>query len=174
MAGRRWVNISEDVLKSFFAHPVPLITPQEVAEVKKVVGIVLNTHFSKWYQYYEDLFSWVMSALLEKHDIYNPEYRAYTFIYTIARNEAGNKIAKYLRETLLEEYPEIGTVAHDVKTDGVKPLLPYLSGEQKFGIVAVPQYLVLPLLQFAEHGKNPRKESVLEEVARKLIQLNYE
>lgn len=172
---RGWVHLNEDLLKTFFMHPVPYITPEEYEEVKKVIGIVLNTHFSKWYAYYEDLYSWVITALLNKHDIYNPEYRAYTFIYTIARNEAGNKIAKYLRETLVDEYPDTNAVkVHDIKSDGVKPLLPYLSGEQGFTIIEVPRDLVLPLLQFAMQGKNPRKEHIADDLNRLLVSVNYE
>lgn len=171
---RRWINIDEELLKSFFSHPVDAITTQEVNEVRKVIGIVLNTYFSKWYAYYDDLFSWVLSALLEKHGIYNPEYRAYTFIYTIARNEAGNKIAKHFKEVLLEEYPDVeSTVIHESRTEGVRAFLPYLSGEKKYGMIGVPQDMVLPILKFAAHGKNPRKEQVLDEVNEVLIQLNY-
>ena len=53
-------------------------------------------HFSN-YQTDDDLIQFAFLAVLSRRKQYDPTYSAYSYIYTICRNEIGNNIAKLSR-----------------------------------------------------------------------------
>lgn len=171
------IQVNKSLIDSFFAKPYSEATQKEIVEVNKVITIVLNHYYSKYYMMFRDLRSWVWSALCEKHKNYNPAFSSYNYVYKIARNEIGNKISKYFnseKEMFTDQLPEVkGSTS--AALEGVESILPYLSGDVRFTTVEVPKDAIQPLLALSvERLYNLRsKDQVNEEVIKLLIELNY-
>jgi len=74
------------------------------AELKKFANVVLKRHFSSYTYMARDLISDAMAAIYRKRSYYDPKRDPYTLMYCIIRNEIGNKILKYSKEYLIEDY----------------------------------------------------------------------
>lgn len=75
-----------------------------VQELNKLIGVIFNKHFSKYAYMQEDLSGEAIAAVYSKREYYEPSRDAYNFMYAVIRNEIGNKILKYTKENLIEDY----------------------------------------------------------------------
>lgn len=173
------IKVDEDLIDSFFAHPVKEATEAELAEVNKVITIVLKLYYSKYYQWYDDLRAWVLTAIFERHKNYDPQWRSFNYVYRIARNEAGNKIQRFNKEAqefvdYLPEPNERTTFETDLLGE-VRPILPYLSGQVSFTIVDVPKRCIFPLYRLVlEQQKEAARNDFKTKIIETLISTNYE
>ena len=58
------VVIDKRLLLSFYMHPTDETTEAELAEINKVISIVLNTHFGKYYRMFDDLRSQALATII--------------------------------------------------------------------------------------------------------------
>lgn len=77
-----------------------------ILELNKLVDTIFNKHFSKYVYMKEDLACDAVAAVYSKRSYYEPSRDAYNFLYAVIRNEIGNKILKYTKETLIEDYAD--------------------------------------------------------------------
>lgn len=170
------IKVNKEYIDSFFAKPASEATNKEIAEVNKVITIVMNRYYGKYYRMFKELRSWAMLAIIERHKNYDPQWSAYNYVYRISRNEIGNKISKFIKEEYLDVLPEYGSYSssgHDF--DSIEQLIPYLSGEKSFGVLDVPKDMIFPLLVFVEESLHrSTKDLTYLSVANILIQVNYE
>lgn len=167
------IKVNQRVVTKFFTNPVSVATPQDIAEVNKVISVVMNHYYAKYSYLFRELRAAVWVVLLERHKNYDPQWSAYNYCYRIARNECGNFVAKYFtRESLPDEFPDVRSTELEVSMDEVGSLLPYLTGEVSFTRMRVPSGLVFPLLKFVEEGL--RVDVDYSELVRVLITINYE
>lgn len=176
---RYTVKVDEDLIDAFFARPVKEATPEMIAEVNKVITIVLKLYYGKYYEWYDDLRAWVLAAIFERHKNYDPQWRSFNYVYRIARNEAGNKISRYIKEC--QEFTDClpepsGRTTFETDLLGeIKPILPYISGQVEFTIVDVPKSCMLPLLKMAlAQEKESAREEYKNKFIESLIHANYE
>lgn len=172
------IKVNQPLITSFFSKPKEQATVEEINEINKVITIVLNHYFGKYYRMFKELRAWAMLAIVERHQNYDSNWSAYNYVYRISRNEIGNKISKYFKdkEEFVDEIPEQGkysTISQPLES--VNELIPYLSGEQYFQVLDVPKELIFPLLVLIEETLNKStKDDVYFTVANLLIQINYE
>lgn len=168
------IKVNKQLIDSFYAKPKDQATQKEIAEIYKVIQIVLNHYYSKYYCKFKELRSWAMLAILERHQNYNPVWSSYNFVYRIARNEIGNKLSKYGKEEFMEELPEDSKQALPESMSSVEELLPYLSGDKFFKVLEVPKGLIVPLMTFIlESTTSMSMDDIYKDIANTLVDLNY-
>ena len=112
------VAIDKKILLQFYLHPVSEVTSRELDEIHKVISIVLNTHFGKYYQDFDDLRSQALMTIMERHDRFDKSMSPYNYLYTMIRNEAGNLLRRLNREDRLESVsPSKGKVSEIVPSE---------------------------------------------------------
>ena len=145
------VAIDKKILLQFYLHPVSEVTSRE---------LVLNTHFGKYYQDFDDLRSQALMTIMERHDRFDKSMSPYNYLYTMIRNEAGNLLRRLNREDRLESVsPSKGKVPEIVPSE-LSDLLPYLSGDAGFSRIDVPRRLVPSLLVFCQRGLHKRQSEL--------------
>lgn len=168
------IKVNKQLIDSFYSKPKDQATQKEIAEIYKVIQIVLNHYYSKYYCKFKELRSWAMLAILERHQNYNPGWSSYNFVYRIARNEIGNKLSKYGKEEFMEELPEDSKQALPESMSSVEELLPYLSGDKFFKVLEVPKGLIVPLMTFImESTTSMSMDDIYKDIANTLVDLNY-
>lgn len=154
------VAIDKKILLQFYLHPVSEVTSRELDEIHKVISIVLNTHFGKYYQDFDDLRSQALMTIMERHGRFDKSMSPYNYLYTMIRNEAGNLLRRLNREDRLESVsPSKGKVSEIVPSE-LSDLLPYLSGDAGFSRIDVPRRLVPSLLVFCQRGLHKRQSEL--------------
>lgn len=78
-------------------------TTLQLREFKKVVTVVVIKHYSSYLSHFDELFQFAAAAVFERRQRFDASFQAYSFIYTVCRNEIGNKIKKYSREVVVED-----------------------------------------------------------------------
>lgn len=168
------IKVNKQLIDSFYSKPKDQATQKEIAEIYKVIQIVLNHYYSKYYCKFKELRSWAMLAILERHQNYNPVWSSYNFVYRIARNEIGNKLSKYGKEEFMEELPEDSKQTLPESMSSVEELLPYLSGDKFFKVLEVPKGLIVPLMTFImESTTSMSMDDIYKDIANTLVDLNY-
>lgn len=147
-----YIKVDEKLLTSFFLKPYQEATKEEIRELNKMIMVVINKHYLKYRRHERELRALCMLAILDRHPRFNPKFRAFNYLYTLCRNEIGNKIAKYSREEFSDdmagEYDR--AVELPESFDGIQPVLPYLTGEKGFTQVVIPKGCLFDLLTFIE------------------------
>lgn len=149
------VTIKKSLLQGFYSKPVSDCTDAELAEVLKVINVVLKVHFNAYISYWEDCRSQALLSIMERHDRYESAYPALNFCYAIARNEVGNLLRRLIRE---DKCDFDGTyMGSDIKVSEAVPTelsdyLCFLSGEESCGRMVIPSMVSGSLLVFCERG----------------------
>lgn len=167
------VVVDKRLLLSFYMHPTDETTEAELAEINKVISIVLNTHFGKYYRMFDDLRSQALATIIERHDRFDSKMAAYPYLYTMIRNEAGNLIRRLLREDDLEVLPPSHGRVAEIIPSVLDELLPFLSGDSPFTRIEIPHGLVGPFLVFCQRGLNKKQSEseAMESVIGKLVDI---
>ena len=135
-----------------------------VRELNKLVDVVFNKHFSKYFTMKEDLEADAVLAVYNKRQYYNPNKDAYNFVYSILRNEITNKLSKLNRISLVEDYmpfdKPMGNDAYDTEDMPQKVLkwTDYMLGDVNFNYVKIPKKDILEVmvyLKIHERGQHP-------------------
>ena len=136
-----------------------------VKELNKLVGVIFNKHFSKYYTMKEDLESDAILAVYNKRQYYNAEKDAYNFIYAIMRNEMTNKLSKLNRISLIDSYVTFSETSctKESDSDSIPPNVlkwaDYLVGDEDFDYIKIPKKDVLEVmvwLKIHERGQQNR------------------
>lgn len=135
-----------------------------VRELNKLVDVIFNKHFSKYFTMREDLEADAVLAVYNKRQYYNPDKDAYNFIYSIMRNEMTNKLSKLNRISLVEDYvPYDREVERESDYMGEIPSkvlkwTDYMLGDVSFNYVKIPKKDILEVmvyLKIHERGQHP-------------------
>lgn len=135
-----------------------------VRELNKLVDVIFNKHFSKYFTMKEDLEADAVLAVYNKRQYYNPDKDAYNFVYSIMRNEMTNKLSKLTRISLVEDYvPFDRAVERDTDDMGEIPQkvlkwTDYMVGDVNFNYVKIPKKDILEVmvyLKIHERGQHP-------------------
>ena len=166
----RSISINMQVLASFFAKPASLCTREEYEELRKVATLVLSIHFRKYRNYWEDMVSEIITTFMERAERFDPSYNAYSYLYTMARNVAGNWLRRVERESDIEGAAGVRSRHSDEVVDQLAPIQPYLCGERPYDQLDVPPSCVEPLLLLCERGQSGCTEKEAQRaVLRKMI-----
>lgn len=191
------IKVNKLLLKEFFSTPKPKITKEQLAELDKIFNIIIAKYYSKYYYMSEELRDFARVAVLSRHDKYDPSYDAYNYIFTIFRNEVGNRIKSMSREASLESSIEERHNVAVIRTltslmESAAELPPeirryagYLSGETPFTMIRVSKKDMVPLMlfikahepintvipEFVSKIKSPIK--VLYSLLKDIIELSY-
>ena len=144
------IKIDKVLLKQFFVSD-----PDEAClnEVNKVISLVLAKYYSKHYMWFDELRQIGMYAITIRRAQFNPELDAYNYIYTVFRNEIGNKIISMTKEVSMTDF-----ITHQNKVyDTIEAELPqeicrykdYFTGEKEFTMERIPNKEVIPVIYFA-------------------------
>ena len=171
MSGRS-ISINMRCLDRFFSKPVAECTEEEVAELRKVAELVLSIHFRKYRNYWEDMVSEIVTTFMERAGRFDPAYNAYSYLYTMARNVAGNWLRRIERESDIEGASGFRSRQTDEVVDQLAPIQPYLCGERPYEQLDVPPACVEPLLLLCERGVSGKSARESQHaVLKKLIHL---
>lgn len=150
------IKIDKEVIRGFFFHPVSEMTAIEEREFMKVFAVVMHAYFQKYLYFVDDLRQFAWAALFDRHsrfDKTSDANRAYSYVYTLFRNEIGNKCSKFLKETPGADFPERKTTdsPFDIPLD-LEEVLSVLSGSTHVACYKVPPDKIYSLLTFIERG----------------------
>lgn len=171
------IKVNNSLVDSFFSHPIPLITQAEIREVRKVVLVVFNKYFHKYAYMKRELISTTMAAILERHRNFDPRFRAYNYVYTIARNEIGNRIKKVTKETFTDDLAKDYDRAdnNDYGVAEIGEMGPKLAGLFDGYTCDIPKDELQPVLLFIEtHVSNGVAESITDRIIDMLIECLYD
>lgn len=112
------ITIDKELLFEFLLCSVGEINDEHLRELSKLLDIVIFKHFSSRMDIAEDLKYSALEVILSRREQFNPKMDAYNYLYTIARNEVGNNIYRWTKESRaddmephqcecsVQEYPE--------------------------------------------------------------------
>ena len=128
-------------------------TEHQLKEFKKVVTIVVIKHFNKYMLQFEEFYQYAAAAVFERREKFDPTYQAYGYIYTVCRNEIGNKIKKHTREVIVEDILPLSNVSCDIDYTVTLPkeiskFKSYLTGEQEFESIEISKIECINLSVF--------------------------
>lgn len=176
------MTVDKEVLYEFLVSPIPEVNNSHLAELNKLISIVVNKHF-KGYQFKCTPTSIVMSDLLIKKHGYDPNRDAYNYLYTMIRNLIGNFLRKdnYLDNRSVDfdtkrsdtsydvddiERKETGDFTDDLKQDltleevesfqQLKPYMEYLTCSVPYTIKRVSRGDAMALLLYMEKNLKTR------------------
>lgn len=120
-------------------------------EVRKVIDVIFRKYFSAYSGQAEDLKKSAFTTVLERRKGYNPDMDAYNYIFTQVRNEIGNNIYRWNRETHIEDnlnvkeeednsYETLNLPSSVIKYQH------YLTGEENFTIKRIAKKDVLDIV----------------------------
>ena len=158
------IKINKELLTQFFLSKDPPTLAQQ-AEVKKVLNVVMIKHFSKYIPQQDDLVQYAYLSLLERRDSFDPALGpAYNYIYTVFRNEIGNKINKFSKEISQDDIISLRNKEIQSDTselpDELQPYIKYLTGAEDFIKIRLPKKDVLNLILFMRLYQSKRKVKV--------------
>lgn len=158
------IRINKDLLTDFFRGPAEGITDAQIREVKKTIAIILTKYYSKYSYLYEDLRQDAFLAIMRRRDKFDSKYSAYTYIYTVFRNEIGNKILSYTKETDVEDMVAFAERMVDTSKAElpleVAKYLEILTGEKQVKLLRMPKKDVVPLIFFIRNFESRHNCSV--------------
>lgn len=192
------IKVDKAKLKQFFQGPTNKIPKDLLDEVDKVFSIIISKYYSKYYYMAEELKSLAMLAILERRDRFDDSRDAYNYIFTVFRNEVGNKIKSLTREvssddgsdelhnvsvvkTLTSLVQDKATIPEEIEKYG-----DYLSGEKPFTMIRVSKKELLPLMLYIKAHEPTRyavpdfvyriegSTKVLYTLLKEIIDSNYE
>lgn len=148
------IKINKDILYEFLLCDEEEMGNSHVQEVYKIIDIVINKHFSAYMSWRNDLKAQTFSVILDRRKGFDSDRDAYNYIYTQARNEIGNNIYRWTRETKTEDdlgYKEPGcdidVESLDLPAACVK-YAHYLSGEVDFTVKRIAKKDATDILVF--------------------------
>lgn len=157
------IRVDQELLTQFLLSDTEP-TQEQIEEVNKVFRIIIIKYYSEYAEYADDLVQYAYLAVLERRSRYDPSFSAYNYIYTIFRNEVGNRIKKMTKETLVED---ITTLKHRSSEEYRAELPPeverykeYLTGEKEFNIIRIPQKDVLNIILFLRLHESRRDTQI--------------
>lgn len=180
------IKVDKDKLRVAFETPINEISEDLLKEVSKVFSIVIAKYYSKYYYMADELKAFAMLAFLERHDRYDHTRDPYGYLYTVFRNEVGNKIRGLTKETSTDDGSDekhnvsvVKTLTSLMKDKANIPVelekyQSLLSGEDEFTMVRIPKKDVLPLMVYLkshEHVSMSTPEFVLKSDVKALYSL---
>ncbi len=160
-------KIDKEILKDFFTSEGDP-TPEHLKEIKKVFNVVMIKHHSSQLKMSDELVGYAILALLERRKQYDPSYSAYNYIYSIFRNEVGNKLHKlqnpkeFYMEDLLSFKERMVDTGKDELPQEVQRYTEYLTGQKNYTFIRIPKKDVLDLLIFLRSFESKREVKVPE------------
>lgn len=154
------MTVDKELLFEFLLLEHDEISDVHLKEVKKVIDIVLNKYFPANFDEFGELQAEVMVKLFENKVNYNPRFDAYNYIFTIARNQAGNLLRKLHRELLTDEFwsegkedshsdeVEDNEQDHEFESAVVQKYYKKLTGMEEWNYLRVRQTEVAEILLF--------------------------
>lgn len=172
-------KVDKSLLDQFFLSYPQEPTIAQLEEVKKVLNVVMIKHFSSYISNMDDLRSYALLAVLERRSQYDPSYSSYNYIYSIFRNEVGNKINKLTKENFVEDILKFKEALYESNEaelpKEISRYKKYLTGEEEFSLLRIPKKDALNLIVFMKIYESSRETKVPEfiEPNNKSIQVLY-
>lgn len=155
------MKIDKELVFEFLLLDSEEISQEHIAEVKKVIDIVLNKYYSNRYSEFPELTAQIFTKIFENRVNYSPRFDAYNYVFTIARNEGGNLLKRLDKEILTDDFfsvAERSTIPieddrAEFESEVLKKYAPYLTGEKEWNFLRIRQDEVAEILFFLHHGK---------------------
>jgi len=96
-------TFNKTLLREFLAFDNKQVTEAHYKEIKKVTRALLEKYHANKVHLFKDLEDHAVGAVLSLKHLYDTRYDGYNFIYTIIRNELGNKLRLWERESYLDD-----------------------------------------------------------------------
>ena len=107
------LKVNKNLLYEFLLCEEEEMGNIHIEEVYKVIDIVIHKYHSAYTNLKSELRGAIFSVILERRSGFNVDKDAYNYIYTQARNEAGNCIYRWTKESKIEDtlnYKEPGSL----------------------------------------------------------------
>lgn len=162
--------IDKELLFEFLMCEGQFVHAGHVKEVTAVIDIVMNKHYNAFPHLFDDLRAAALLYITAKKTDFDPDKDAYNYIYTRARNEVGNNIYRWTKETRIEDNPnfrEPGACDDDMDSDLPPACLKYkhyLTGEAEYTVHRIASKDVPDIilwLRVSEDKKTPEPPSYL-------------
>lgn len=157
------VKIDKSILRELLTIGIPEIKDKHLKELKKVISVVFIKHFNKYYYEHEELERFAILAVLERVVRYDPSLDAYGYIYTICRNEIGNKVLKLTKETFVDSYEpfnrEYSEIVSELPTE-IRRFKTYLTGEKPFETLELTPECAINLSLYFNSNQKSRQLKV--------------
>lgn len=147
------VKVDKELLTEFFTKENRALTEKHFKEIKKVFLIVFIQYYNKYFNLKEDLWQDALCAISARRSAYDPKYSAYNYMFTVFRNELGNKIKQYTKELSAEEVSlpkEEADEQIEVVPDCVDRFKNYILGIENYNYIRIPKAAALPLLVYVK------------------------
>ena len=159
-------KVDKEALKDFFLSDGEP-TEKHLKEIKKVFNIVMIKHFVSYIQMSNDLMQYAVLAVLERRKSYDPSFSPYNYIYSIFRNEIGNKLRKLCKPDK-EVYVEDILSFKERMVEDSEAELPqeiqrykdYLTGKKDYTFIRIPKKDVLNLTIFLRSFESRRETPI--------------
>lgn len=148
------IKVDKELLFEFLMCEDDEVNDTHLAEVKKVMIIVMYKYYSGKVHLKEDLMSEALSIVMSRRKGFDPDKDAYNYLFTQIRNEIGNNIYRWAKETHAEDNlsaKEEG--GYDLEllenTDvppGVIRYQRYLTGEEDFTVKRISRTDVVDII----------------------------
>lgn len=157
-------KIDKDLLTNFLllsGDP----TKEQLKELDKVITVVMIKHYNRYFYDKEELYQYARLAVLDRRKNYDPSFSSYTYIYTICRNEIGNRIRKLTKETFVEDILPIynasvpGSDVVELPVE-IRKFRKHLTGELEFSVVDITRREAINLCSFIWLNSKPIRSKV--------------
>ena len=148
------IKINKEILYEFLLCDEDELGQIHIDEVYKVLNIVFNKYSSSYSYMKKEVCAQAFATMLDRRAGYNPDMCPYNFLYTMARNEIGNVIYRWTKESHSEDDLNYREPGHDIETENLD--LPasivkyahYLSGEMDFTVKRISKKDAVDILIF--------------------------
>lgn len=181
------IKVDKQLLNDFMSHPEKDYDQegwkQVLKELKKVFNIVMIKHYSRAMYLKEELWNWCLLATQERRNKKQFDVnrsQAYNFLYSLYRNECGNKFHSFTKESLQDDspFPQVEKPTEDYHEDNLNLDIPevidrwkdYLLGIKPFTVVRIPKKDVFDLLFFLKSHSDPRYKKLNNSMMEDMVQ----
>lgn len=150
------IKIDKTLLEEFLLCEDDEVNYTHFAEIGKLMIIIMYKYYNRYRYMSEDICSAVIATMMERRKGFDPTKDAYNYLYTMARNEAGNIIYRSTKEFHVEDNMSVreeGMYDLDsLENTDVPPAViryvHYLTGEEDFTIRRISRTDVVDILLY--------------------------
>lgn len=131
-------KINKNILYEFLLCDESEMGNIHIDEVYKVIDIVMHKYYSAYVGFSKDLKAETFALILDRRKGFDPDRDAYNYIFTQARNEIGNNIYRWKKETSIEDDLNVREQGSEIDYDNLDippaclKYAHYLTGEADF------------------------------------------
>lgn len=162
------IKINKELLYEFLLCDEDEIGQVHMDEVYKVLNIVFNKYSSSYSYMKKEVVSQAFATILDRRAGFNPDMDAYNYLFTMARNEIGNTLYRWNKESHSEDDLNYREPGHDIETEdldlpaSIVKYAHYLSGEMDYTVKRVAKKDAVDILIFLRLNERKHQQKAPE------------